>query len=201
MTFYLLDDPAKPNERARFSHVGTWSDGSICKYCGELLGGELIEPLQIEWNEGTDRVGSFSWCGYTCVVTDEVRTFLEQANVECAFGLVEVVRPSKRTRMPRVPFPYFGPRLHWLIPNRRVALSEVSSKVKVVSDCSKCGQRRYAFKRDGLSIDPAVAGRLALFRIEQFEKSAAIFVTEPLLDGLQSQGFTNLCPREAGRIH
>ena len=66
MNVYLLDDPAKPAEFARFSHVGTWSNDRVCEVCGEPTS-RLVEPLQIEWDEGTDRIGDFSWGGYHCV--------------------------------------------------------------------------------------------------------------------------------------
>ncbi len=200
MNFYLLDDPAKPGEFARFSHVGTWSEGAICKGCGELVGGELVEPLQIEWNKGTERIGSFSWCGSTCVVTNEVRRFLEQAKADCTFGRVEVMPPTEKTKRPRVPFPYTGPHLHWLIPTRRLSVNQTRSGVKLVSDCTQCGEKRYNFKRDGLVIDATTPGGTVLFVIDQFGKSGATFITEPLLAGLKAEGFTNLCPRLAGNF-
>jgi hypothetical protein len=199
MNLYLLDDPAKPGEFARFSHVGTWSKGSLCKNCG-VTTEKLIEPLQIEWDKGTERIGSFSWCGYTCVVTDEVRKFLEQTKVDCTFGRVEVMPPTEKTKRPRVPFPYTGPRLHWLIPARRLPVNQTRSGVQLISDCAQCGEKRYSFKRDGLVIDAATPAETVLFVIDQFGKSRATFITEPLLAWLKSEGFTNLCPRLAGTL-
>jgi|SRR5882724_5099746 len=200
MKFYLLTDPMKPGEFAQFAHVGTWSKGSLCESCGNGTE-ELVEPLQIEWDEGTERIGSFSWCSYTCVVTNDVRRFLAERRVECRFGRVEFVAPEKKkTRQPRVPFPYTGPHLQWLIPTRRVALNEAASGVTLVSDCPRCGTKRYTFKRDGLVIDAGKVGTASLFIIDQFGKSDATFVTEPLLAEMRSQGFTNLAPRLAGEI-
>src|SRR5689334_9597007 len=111
MKFYLLDDPAKPALFASFSHVGTWSKGKMCKGCG-ISTEKLVEPLQIEWEPGTQTIGSFSWCGYHCVVTDEVRGFFEGVTADCTFGRVEVMPPTEKTKLPRVGFPYTGPRLH-----------------------------------------------------------------------------------------
>lgn len=199
MKFYLLDDPAKPSQFARFSHVGTWTKGGICKSCGSSSS-RLVEPLQIEWDPGTDRIGSFSWCGYTSVVTNDVRSFCETAKIECTFGKVEVMAPTDKTKRARVPYPYHGPQLSWLIPTRFLSLNEDRSGVHITSDCSKCGFRRYNFKRDGLVIDHESWGGVPMFLIEQLERSGATFVTEPLLDELKSQGFTNLCPRFAGII-
>ena len=190
----------KPSVFAQFAAVGAWTDGSICESCGELIGGERAEPLQTEWEDGTDRIGSFSWSSYTCAVTDDVRQFLVERGVDCLFGRVEVMRPTRKTRRLRVPFPYTGPNLHWLMPTRRVPLNEARSSIKLVSDCPQCGQKRYTFKREGLMIDAAEIGNTSLFLIDQFGKSDATFVTEPLLSGLKSQGFTNLSPRLAGEI-
>jgi hypothetical protein len=199
MKFYLLDDPAKPGEFARFMHVGTWSKGAICEVCG-VTTEKLLEPLQIEWDKGTDRIGSFSWCGYHCVVTSDVRAFCELANVECSFGQVEVMQPKEKTKRKRVFYPYNGPQLHWLIPLKRLPLNEVVSGVQMTSECSKCGFRQCNFKRDGLVIDRRSWGGISMFMIEQFNRSRATFVTETLLDELKSQSFTNFYPRFAGTI-
>jgi hypothetical protein len=67
MNFFLLDDPANPAEFAQFAAVGTWADDRSCDVCGEASS-RLVEPLQIEWDEGTDRIGDFSWAGYHCVI-------------------------------------------------------------------------------------------------------------------------------------
>ncbi len=199
MKFFLLDDPARPGEFARFSHVGTWTPGSVCKECG-LSSAKLIEPLQIEWNPGTERIGDFSWCGYHCVVVDKVRRLLTVAGFECRFGSVVVMPPTENTRMPRVPFPYSGPILSWLIPDKRLRLNADRSGVELISDCSRCGQKRYAFKRDGLLIDARDWVGEKLFLVEQFGKSRATYVTELGLEALSKEGFTNLCPRVAGSI-
>lgn len=199
MKFFLFDDPARPGEFARFSHVGTWTPGSVCKECG-LSSAELIEPLQIEWNPGTERIGDFSWCGYTCVVTDKVRHILTNTAFECGFGRVDVMPPAEKTRMPRVPFPYSGPILSWLVPNKRLRLDAGRSGVKLVSDCSQCGQKHYTFKREGLIIDARDWFGEKIFHIEQFGKSGATYVTELGLDTLSKEGFTNLCPRLVGNI-
>jgi hypothetical protein len=199
MKFFLLDDPARPADFACFSHVGTWTPGRVCEACGQSTA-ELIEPLQIKWNEGTERIGDFSWCGYTCIVTNKARRVLVDSGFESEFGRVEVMLPTKRAKMPRVPFPYLGPTLSWLIPSKRLPLNVERSGVGLISDCSRCGQKRYAFKRAGLIIDARDWSGEKLFRVEQFCKSGAIFVTEPGLDTLTKQKFSNLHPLFAGTI-
>ena len=171
MKFYLLENPMKPSVFAQFAAVGAWTDGSICESCGELIGGERAEPLQTEWEDGTDRIGSFSWSSYTCAVTDDVRQFLVERGVDCLFGRVEVMRPTRKTRRLRVPFPYTGPNLHWLMPTRRVPLNEARSSIKLVSDCPQCGQNLNE-KVCGCSadkIDPRWAG-LASVRVKLKEQ-------------------------------
>lgn len=199
MKFYLLDDPAKPAEYARFSHVGTWADDRVCDACGEPTS-RLVEPLQIEWDEGTDRIGDFSWGGYHCVVVNTAKTFLERNAFEARFGRVEVMPPSEKATRPRVPFPYRGPDISWLIPTAQLQIDETKSGVRLKSDCSKCRQKRYTFKRDGLVVPADSWAGQKLFLIEQFGRSRATFITEHGLSMLQGAPFSNLCPRLAGLI-
>lgn len=198
MKLYLLDDPAQPGRFARFTHVGTWSEGELCDGCGQCTQ-ELIEPLQIEWDPGTDRIGDFSWCGYTAVVRNEARSFLEEGEYPCRFGRVEVVAPTvTRSRRRRVAYPYTGPELSWLIPTRRVALDENASGIELEVDCPQCGQKDYSFRQTGLVIPADEWGGEKLFLIEQFGKSKATFLPDFALSQLIEQGFTNLEPVEAG---
>jgi hypothetical protein len=199
MKIFILDDPAEPAKYARFSHIGTWTPGSVCKKCG-LGSSVLIEPLQIEWDPGTEMIGDFSWCGYTCIVTAAVRRFLEEAVFECRFGKVQVMPPMEKTKMPRVKYPYSGPPVSWLMPTTYVQLNESRSGIKLASDCPQCDQKDYTFKREGLVIDNKNWSGERIFRIKQFGKSDATFITEAGLDTLIKRGFTNICPSLAGSI-
>jgi hypothetical protein len=125
--------------RLSASHVGTWADDRVCSACGESSA-PLVEPLQIEWEEGTARIGDFSWCGYSCVVTDEVRQRLEHDAFECRFGRVEVQEPAAPSSRPRVAFAYRGSALSWLMPTARVPLDVRASEVELKSECRACGQ-------------------------------------------------------------
>lgn len=199
MNFYMLDDPAAPAEFARFSHVGTWVDDRVCDLCGEPTA-RLVEPLQIEWEEGTDRIGDFSWCGYHCIVLDPVREFIEAGGFECTFGRVEVMQPTQKATRPRVSYPYRGPRLSWLIPQVRVSLNSRASGLKLLADCAKCGQQRYTFRRENLVITRNSWHGEKIFLIDQFGRSRATFITEVALAALIDVGFANLSPLLAGRI-
>jgi hypothetical protein len=199
MNVYLLDDPATPAEFARFSHVGTWANDRVCEACGEPTS-RLIEPLQIEWDEGTDRVGDFSWGGYHCVVIDAVQSFLKSNAFEADFGRVQVMPATLPAVRPRVSFPYLGPHVSWLNPTARLELDEDRSRVQLVSDCSVCGQKRYTFRREGLVVPRNAWSGEKMFLIEQFGRSRATFVTEDALTMLTRAGFSNLLPRLAGEI-
>lgn len=198
MKFYLLDDPAKPADYASFSHVGTWVDEKSCKMCEETAS-RLVEPLQIEWDEGSTRIGDFSWCGYHCVVVSAVRARLVEESFECRFGRVEVL-PSEITLRPRVDFPYQGPDISWIISTASISVDTQRSHINVVSECAYCGRKRYEFKRDGLQITSSAWNGEKLFRIEQFGRSQAKFMTEEGLGVLRRRQFTNLCPKFAGLI-
>jgi hypothetical protein len=87
-----------------------------------------------------------------------------------------------------------------VIPSKRLRLDSVQSGAELISDCSRCGRKRYTFKRDGLVVDARDWRGEKLFRFEQFGQSSATFVTALGLDMLTKQGFTNLCPRIAGSV-
>lgn len=199
MNIYLLDDPTRPGDFARFSHTGTWAGGGLCKHCGEDSQC-LIEPLEIEWNDGTTRIGDFSWCGYAAIVLDEVQSFLRAKAFEVQFGRVDVKRPTAKAVRPRVPFPYFGPHLSWVIATARLALDEERSGVSLLSDCSICGRKSYTFKRAGISILKKAWHGEKIFLIDQFGRSNAMFITEEGLALLKEGNFSNFNALPAGRI-
>jgi hypothetical protein len=156
--------------------------------------------LLVEWEDGSDRIGSFSWCSYTCVVTDEVRGFLESCDSGCEFGRIQVVRPSKKAKRPRVAFPYAGPQLHWLRSVREVDADVAASHLELRWECPQCGRQAYQFKREGLVLDPAELGSTRIFQVRQFSPSVATFVTEDFLFALGKQKFVNIEAFLAGAI-
>jgi hypothetical protein len=199
MNVYLLDDPATPDVFARFSALGTWSDGQICKRCGTCTS-RLVAPLRIEWDPGSDRLGDFSWGGYACVVPEAVKTLLIADGFECEFSRAEVLKPVQRTKKKRISFPYDGPPLFWLTPTKKLHADEPRSRIMFESDCVECGQKRYTFKRSDIFIAREQWGGEKIFRIQQFEPSDATFITELGLECLNRANFTNLCPKLAGHI-
>jgi hypothetical protein len=86
------------------------------------------------------------------------------------------------------------------MPTKRLVLDEQRSGIQLRSDCRRCGQKNYTFRRDGLVISVEQWLGEKMFLIEQFGKSGATFLTDAGLALLSSKGFTNLCPRPAGII-
>jgi predicted nucleic-acid-binding Zn-ribbon protein len=201
MNIYLLDDLSKPSIHPIFAHVGTWSKGaSTCKTCGNH-NQVLIEPLLIEWFDGSLNIGDFSWCGYTAVVQDRVKDWMQDNQFEVSFGRAEVVRPTlKKGKMPRVAFPYNGPNLHWLIATERVRLDERKSGIEPIPDCPVCGQKRTKFVRKGIVIPKENWHGQKIFDIDQNGKSGAMFITEEALGLMAEQEFNNYITIPAGKI-
>ena len=206
MQIYLLTSLVMPSVHPLFGHIGTWSEPKItdpwgtCSLCGNH-DSILLEPLQIEWLTGSTEIGDFSWCGYTAVVLDHVRDWLVKSGFEVRFGRVEVQKPKgKKGRMPRVPFPYVGPHLNWMISEKRVLLDEERSGIEKVPDCKRCGQKRTKFVRKDIFIPRANWKGEKLFIIEQNGKSGAMFITEEAASLLHSTKFSNYVLRPAGII-
>lgn len=199
MNIYLLEDPRKYEQYARFAHVGTWTKGGICRSCGQGTS-RLTDPLQIEWEPDSDVVGDFSWCAYTMVVTDKVREYFRKNDFKCGFGKVEIRPPSGKLRKKRVSYPYDGPELHWVIPEDHMAINEEDSGVALQIDCPNCNQKKYSFRREGLVIEKSAWNGSKIFRISQFLKSGVIFLTEHGLKEILDQRFSNIGYAPAGCI-
>ncbi len=203
MKIFLLNGTPPDYRFAECSVVGSWSKGGKpCKAC-QLTTQDLTEPLLVEWEPGSDVIGDFSWGGYTAVVKEEVKSFFERSHFECQFGIVKVVpfpERIKKSKIPQAPFPYTGPVLHWLRPTEFVELDEKQSCVNIRVDCQECGQKDYTFRRTGLVIKATALGNRKLFRIKQFGKSKATFVTEEVATQLTHAGFSNFHCHEAGVI-
>lgn len=202
--FFYLTEPFQGHKDygvyASISHVGTWdAAGSHCDVCNRTSY-RLVPPLLIEWDPGSDIVGSLSWRGYTAVATGEAKLAIEAIGDDFDYQEVQVVAPtSKRHRQRRVPFPYDGPALHWLHPKRTISIDPVASKLTQIPACSVCGRgTSWRFKREGLVVQYLPTGYGA-FRIEELW-SDAIFVTERWLRAAQSAGLSNIGFELAGEV-
>jgi hypothetical protein len=136
------------------------------------------------------------------IITQKVKEFIITKGWECDFGVVEVVPPDNKIskNKKRVPFPYTGEKLSWIIPKKYISLNEEKSSVRLEIDCSVCKQKKYTFRRTEIQIDKEEWNENKIFLIEQYGKSSATFLTEKALEELKSAGFTNLGYIEAGTI-
>ena len=201
MKIYLLKAERcdKFYDFAVFGHVATWSKNyESCETCG-FLNQHLVEPLLVEWEPDSDIIGDFSWCSYSIVVLERVKRFFEDRNFEARYGKVEVIKPSKiyKRKKKQVPFPYAGPKLHWLMPTERVNLDIEKSRLEIKTNCADCGRLVYKFKMEGLVIPESEWKKRKMFRISQW-RSSATFVSEEALTEILSQNFTNFWYKEAG---
>ena len=200
MKIFNFKDPKNFESYARYSHVGTWSEGQLCAECKQPTS-MLIEPLKIEWEPDSAFIGDFSWCGYTAVVTENISKLLLEMGFECDFKNVLVVPPTTKPKNKKlVPYPYDGPNLKWLIPNAQIPVNEKRSGIKLKIDCPACGRKKYSFKLDNLYIDSDHWQGQKIFSIEQFARSRAMFVTEEGLSLLKIKEINNIGFSEVGII-
>jgi len=198
MKLFLMDDPGLIGKYASFSHIGTWTKGALCKKC-EQPTSKLVQPLMIEWEPGSDVIGNFSWCGYTTIVTSDIGDYLTEMGLDVEMSEVVVVESTARGKN-MVAYPYKGPELKWLLPNKRLPLNELKSGVDLLVDCDECGQKKYTFKRDGIFIDKDKWFGEKIFYIEQFTRSDAMFVTEEAMRIIKKADYGNVGFFEAGMI-
>jgi hypothetical protein len=191
---YVLERPDFDPDAASFagfSHLGTW-EGRACDVCNRAFF-RLVLPLLIEWDIGSDRIGDFSWCGYTCLVTEHARNIIESIGCDADFRAVTICPPSGKIRKnsKRVPYPYGGPELYWFVPRCRVVVDPDECGLQALPPCSACGRGlSWKFKRNGLIISRSMQTR-GPFHIEQFH-SDAIFASEQWVTEIRGAGLTNL---------
>lgn len=199
MNIYMLEN-WKGYDYAGIAHRGTWSKSTgICPNCGQH-GQHLIEPLQIEWEPGSDMIGDFSWCGFTFAVKENAKQFFIQNRFECNFGKVEIQKLSTKRRGRKiVPFPYKGPKIHWVMPYKHINLDNEKSALEIKSDCKVCNRLVYKFQLDGLLIPKSEWHGEKMFNITQYGDTPT-YISEDALQEILSQDFTNFNYSKAGII-
>lgn len=200
MNFYLIEEEKPKGGYGYFSHLGTWSRKPLCESCGQPQS-VLVEPLIAQWEPDSDVIGDFSWCGYVAAVVESVRGILQEEGVGAQYSNIEYEEPEKKPKRKEiVTFPYVGPKQYWLRPTSFVSVNLEKSGIELVSDCNVCGNKKYTFKRDGLFIDSVDWDGSRLFRIEQFGRSRAMFVTEDLKNVFETYKLSNVAFSLAGKI-
>ena len=122
MKLWVLLQNHYDNAFACYLAIGTWSDGSLCKTCGEHRS-NLIEPHHVEWEVGSDVIGDAAWCSYDFIVVDRLRNILVGRGFECDFGRVGMMPPDPTRKRNIVPWPYDGPTFHWAMAKEMVPLN------------------------------------------------------------------------------
>lgn len=124
--------------------------GKKCLECGAFVETEH-DPLIVEWEDGSDRIGDFVHAGGDIVVQDRVAVQLRRIATGFTTAPIEFYdHPNLRkpATIPddgldtRVWLPYKGPPLSQLIATRKVPLAD-GSTVEVASRCEVCGTIRY----------------------------------------------------------
>jgi hypothetical protein len=190
---------------AHFSALGTWfpDPWTVCSSCGND-NQICIEPLLVQWEPSTDRIGDFSWdgpFGYVFIVQRRVVDLFQSNGMECDFLRVKYVPPeSKRRRAKCVPYPYTGPELRWAECNTLLDLDMNASGVEVKMSCPVCGTIKYTFRKEGIVIRRNQWHGENLFRIRTNGRSAATFVTEEGRQLLQKAKCSNVAFSVAGEI-
>jgi len=185
---------------AHFSVVGTWAyRREPCNVCGYYWQ-EIVPPLLVQWEPSTHVIGDFSWdgpFGDKFVVKNHVSDALNAMQFECGFLPVEYVEPERKRNT--VPFPYEGPHLLWGQCSAIVDLDMEASGVELLSSCSACGDVRYTFRKDGITIRNRKWNGQKMFRIST-NGPALTFVPEDGRRMIEEAGFSNIAFSEAGEI-
>ena len=198
MKFGLIEQPSE-TMFASFLHVGTWREGQICEVCGRDTS-EMIEPLLVEWEAGSEQVGDFSWCSYTCVVTERVRKFAEAQGWNCDFLDVKIVPPKRKNRRRVGLWPYNGPRLFWMVAKTQLSLNESESKLRGTKECRACKKPNFVFKKKNLRLDEQSWLKAKVFSLKQFSRTGITYLTENGKNDLLRAGFTNFRFVHAGEV-
>jgi len=205
MKIYVLCENADRNEYARVLCLGSWKDfRDPCPKC-ESNYQTLAEPLVIEWQQRHKGIGDFTWSIYNTIVKENVKEYILGNKLPWQFGKVVVnekkkIIRKKKTSKGQPPSRGTDPDLVWLLPAKQIKLDVRKSRIRPPFECRHCGIIRYQFKQKRLVICRSEWNGESVFGIEQFYPSAISYITEPVLEGLLKEGFTNLWYQEAGII-
>ncbi len=151
MRIWNMDDPIN-HEFAQAWLRGNWGpEGtSVCKECTASQQ-TRIQPLGLEWEAGSDRIGDFIWAsGFDVAIQEPVFDALLERFCGFEKGPVEMIqepmlkKPIRRTNRtkPRVWLPYGGPPLFELWITTMVQMHP-SSSAALVKECHTCDYKMY----------------------------------------------------------
>lgn len=187
----------------------------LCRACGWS---RPHEPLTVEWDDGSDKIGDFTSAGARVVATAKVADELLGEFGGARKGSVSMpshprlIRPAKRTRTKRVWLPYDGPPLCELIVTRETALLPQSTAA-FTPRCHACGRVEYQ-SFDGIETQrgdkrtPRTPGMGLFFRGEDLRGdslfrppfSGLVLCTSRLKEFVKNRGYSNVEFLEAGEL-
>lgn len=144
MILYRLTDPMN-SAYTKASRIGTWKKKPIksCILCGYPQA-ERTQPLIIEWETGSSKIGDFTWPGYDdcTIVNKKVVEVLERHTTGMGFGPVEIVPNTTSRKKPSVTLPYNEADLFELWIPSLIPVDFERSSIKTYN-CTECSGRRY----------------------------------------------------------
>jgi hypothetical protein len=154
----------------------------------------------LEWEEGSDVLGDFVWAGgsFRPVVTETARQALSFLDSDVEWGEVCVLPPErKRARHKRIPYPYEGPPLWFIVPRHRVFMDREQAKTLL---CHGCGEYDGPTLLTNLKLRRAEVGPHRLFRLAENGRATATFVSEDAAQRIREANLQNVALNEAGEV-
>lgn len=204
--FSILDSPYAQ----AFVEEANPSVHPFCKVCtvGDC---EMLRPLILEWEAGSDLVGDFTWPSLgreVMIVTDRVRQKCEELRLRhLQFDPItfhqnpKLKRPTRitsRTKR-RVWLPYEGALLWDMQALQWGHLDSTKSGMSLDRQCDQCGFRFWKYR------DP---NKLVIYRNELdgaeifkiHEVPSLVFCSSGVKSAFESAGFTNITFKPKGTI-
>lgn len=183
---------------------------SLCMAC-KVGDCELVRPLILEWAEGSDLVGDFTWPSLgreVMIVTDRVRKKCEELHLQHLrfdpitfhqnLRLKRPTRVTSRTKR-RVWLPYEGPPLWDMQPLHWGHLDALKSGMSLNRQCEQCGFRFWKFNDiNKLIIPRKELDGSGIFKIH--ERPASVYCDSTIKSAFESAGFTNIIFEPRGVI-
>lgn len=195
---------SETHEYAFATRRGTWfpKNAKLCPVCHRSTQ-KRINPLIIEWEPGSDKIGDFVWPALSTelVVTQRVKDAFQMRFPELEFDIVEfwqnpqIKQPSRTTTRtkPRIWLPYKGPKLYSVTPTKWCRLDQQKSNVMGKKLCTSCNREIYDLPNlaeNCLVLDTTTWGGENIFRIHEYP--GVIFCTNRVKDIVEQFDFTNV---------
>jgi hypothetical protein len=195
--FYQVLSPRNFNY-AHFGLRGTWKSNpeasGPCPECRRSMQ-TRVPPLIIEWEQGSDTIGDFSWRGisFEVVARLDVAKMLEQYFTGFTIEPLKMVPSSNsvksNSKKKCVSLPYDGPELCEIWVNDFLSLDDSASSLQIKRICGTCNFRYYKPRREGLVIERATESS-GFFRVKQFP--GWVFCSAELRKYIEDQEYTNI---------